>query len=75
MLTVDVDALLAEGFGTDAEESTKYSIPGYTYFYKKVGQCADEDRVKDENGDLQYTCRNSDRYFFYKIKPLLEKDA
>ena len=75
MLTVDVDALLAEGFGTDAEESTEYSIPGYTYFYKKVGRCADEDRVKDENGDLQYTCRNSDRYFFYKIKPLLEKDA
>ena len=75
MLTADVDALLAEGFGTDAEESTEYSIPGYTYFYKKVGRCADEDRIEDENGNLQYTCRNSDRYFFYKIKPLLEKDA
>ena len=72
MLTVDVDALLAEGFGTDAEESTEYSIPNYTYFYKKVGK----DEVKDENGDLlQYTCCDSDRYFFYKIKPLLEKDA
>ena len=75
MLTVDVDALLQEGFGTDAEETTEYSIPGYTYFYKKVERCADEDRVEDENGNLQYTCRNSDRYFFYKIKPLLEKDA
>lgn len=75
MLTFDKEDLIKEGFATDADESTDYSIPGYTYFYKKIRQCEEEDRIIDENGNLQYTCRNEDRYFFYKIKPQLEKDA
>ena len=75
MLTFDKEDLLKEGFATDADESTDYSIPGYTYFYKKIRQCEEDDRIRDENDNLQYTCRNEDRYFFYKIKPQLEKDA
>ena len=75
MLTFDKDDLIKEGFATDADAQTDKSIPGYTYFYKKVNVCAEEDQLTDENGSKYNTCNNADRYFFYKIKPHLEKDA
>lgn len=75
MLTFDTDFLIKEGFATDAEEITEHSIDGYTYFYKKIGKCSDDERLTDKDGNLYYTCNNADRYFFYKIKPALEKTA
>ena len=80
MLTVDVDDLIKEGFNTDyycekQEEKTKYSIDGYTYFYKKIR--SEQKTIKNEDGEdeLITTSCAADRYFFYKIKPILEKDA
>lgn len=75
MLTFDKEDLIKEGFSTDADQRTDRSIDGYTYFYKQVRQCEDDDMVKDEEGNKKYTCNDQDRYFFYKIKPELEKDA
>lgn len=75
MLTFDKDELIKEGFSTDADSQTEKSISGYTYFYKKIGKCDEKDQLTDETGSKYYTCRNEDRYFFYKIKPQLEKDA
>ena len=74
MLTFDTEALMEEGFSTDAKVQTEYSIPGYTYFYKKIRICKEEDKI-EEDGVKYDTCRNEDRCFFYKIKPYLEKDA
>ena len=80
MLTVDVDDLIKEGFNTDyycekQEEKTKYSIDGYTYFYKKIR--SEQKTIKNEDGEdeLITTSCAADRYFFYKIKSILEKDA
>ena len=75
MITFDKDDLIKEGFATDAGASTERSIPGYTYFYKKIRQCEDADMIEDETGKKIYTCRDEDRYFFYKVKPELEKAA
>lgn len=75
MLTFDKEDLIKEGFSTDADGTTERSIPGYTYFYKKIRKCEDGDMVEDENGEKQYTCRDEDRFFFYKVKPELEKAA
>ena len=75
MLTFDKADLIKEGFSTDADGATERSIPGYTYFYKQIRQCEDKDMIEDADGNKKYTCRDEDRYFFYKIKPELEKDA
>jgi hypothetical protein len=77
MLTFDKDFLIKEGFSTDAEieGGTEHSIKGYTYFYKKVGACAEADKPSDENGEKYDSSEVADRLFFYKIKPALEKTA
>ena len=73
MLTFDVEDLKERGFTTDADEPTDQSINGYTYFYKKLGQS--EEAQTDEDGNVYYTVKDEDRYFYYKIKPSLEKSA
>lgn len=73
MLTFDKEFLIKEGFSTDADQKTDRSIEGYTYFYKKIGS----QKILDKNGKEtgEFTCNDPDRYFFYKIKPSLEKTA
>lgn len=75
MLTFDTDFLKKEGFATDATEKTDYSMEGYTYFYKKVGVCAEADKPTGSDGEKYDTSESADRYFFYKIKQTLEKTA
>lgn len=66
MLTFDKEDLKARGFATDADlsetEKNEFSRSGYTYFYKKI--------EADDEGNF-----DSERYFFYKIKPYYEQSA
>lgn len=77
MLTFDKNFLVEEGFSTDAdvEGGTEHSINGYTYFYKKIGVCAEADKPTNENGEKYDSSNVADRLFYYKIKPTLEKTA
>lgn len=79
MITFDKDDLIKKGFSTDADlpvdQRTDKSRPGFTYFYKKIG--SQEDIILDDEGKEQtvLTCKDEDRYFFYKIKPYYEQAA
>lgn len=75
MITFDKDDLIKKGFATDADEQTPYSRPGFTYFYKKVGSQEVEGLDEEGNSYTYDTCKNEDRYFFYKIKPYYEQAA
>ena len=75
MITFDKDDLIKKGFATDADEQTPYSRPGFTYFYKKVGSQEAEGLDEEGNSYTYDTCKNEDRYFFYKIKPYYEQAA
>ena len=71
MLTIDTDYLQEEGFSTDAGGRTEYSIDGYTYYYKKITAA----ELINDDGSKITTSNEADRIFYYKIKPMLEKDA
>ena len=71
MLTIDTDYLQNEGFSTDAGGRTEHSIDGYTYYYKKIKSA----EVTNDDGSKITTSDEADRIFYYKIKPMLEKDA
>ena len=71
MLTIDTDYLQEEGFSTDAGGRTEYSIDGYTYYYKKIKSA----EITNDDGSKITTSDEADRIFYYKIKPMLEKDA
>ena len=81
MLTFDKDDLIKEGFATDADlpegEKSDKSRPGFTYFYKKVGKSDTPLTGYNPDGTTYTydTCKNEDRYFFYKIKPYFEQAA
>lgn len=75
MITFDKNDLIKKGFATDADEQTPYSRPGFTYFYKKVGSQKVEGLDEEGNSYIYDTCKNEDRYFFYKIKPYYQQAA
>ena len=71
MLTIDTDYLQEEEFSTDAGGRTEHSIDGYTYYYKKIKSA----EITNDDGSKITTSDEADRIFYYKIKPMLEKDA
>lgn len=87
MLTYDKDALIEQGFGTDAEEKTPYSRDGFIYFCKKINSEVQNQPILDSNGNPMYddvgnemteevtVALEVDRQFFYKIKSYYESNA
>lgn len=87
MLTYDKNYLIKQGFVTDAEEQTSLSKSGYVYFYKEVGFTNDKVASTDSSGaplldaagnqvyEDNIKITESDKYFFYKIKPYYESSA